>query len=121
MINRDANRQTVEAFWLAISAKDVEAYLALFAEDAIAHDPACQPPQTSQEARRANMQGILDGFASLSTTVDFITHCGVYTASKWTVTGKSRDGVDIVLEGIDVIRHDAAGLIAEMWGYFDAG
>ena len=48
-----------------------------------------------------------------------MTVCGDHSASKWTVVGTMAEDQDVVITGIDVIRHAADGRIEEMWGYFD--
>jgi len=113
------NRAVVERFWHSVAARDIDAYLALFTEQAVAHDPVNKPSLTTPEARRASMQAIFDGFARISAETDYVTVCGDHSASKWTVVGTTAEGQDVVITGIDVIRHAADGRIEEMWGYFD--
>lgn len=119
MTDREKNSATVSAFWDAVARRDIDAYLSLFTEGAVAHDPVNKPALATPEARRAHMQGIFDMLPTLLATVDFSTHCGDRTATKWTVTGKTAEGQSVTLEGVDIIHHAADGRIAEMWGYFD--
>ncbi|WP_265570685.1 nuclear transport factor 2 family protein [Sphingomicrobium nitratireducens] len=115
------NVQTVQAFWRAIAARDVDAYLDTFAADAVAHDPANGPALDSREARREFMENLLAGFDEIETTIDFVTPCGDrLTAAKWTVRGTSQEGQPIHLEGIDTYEHDRDGKLVAMKGYFEA-
>ena len=112
------NIATVRRFWDSINSKDVDGYLATFADDAIAFDPADQPPLTTREARKQFMEGLLAGFSDINAQLDFVTPCGDNTAAKWTVTGQATSGEPVRIEGIDVYRHADDGRISEMRGYF---
>ncbi len=119
MINKEVNIGVITKFWESVESKDIDAYLSLFTERAIAHDPVNKPSLRSAEARRNNMQGVFDSFETIKVTVDYITTCGNRTANKWTVIGTTADGSEVTIEGIDIAKHDDNGLIDEMWGYFD--
>ena len=116
---RSDNEATVKAFWTAMGKRDIEGYLAVFAEGAVAYDPVNKPPARTQAERRAFMQGVFDGFARIDASIDFMTHCGDHTATKWTVLGVTPGGDKVTIEGVDVVRHDDSGKIVELWGYFD--
>ena len=119
MTNIEKNKAIIHRFWDAIGARDVDAYLATFAPGAVARDPVSQPPLETEAQRRAYLEGILGGLEDIRVSIDFLTSCGDHTASKWTVKAKpAADGSDVVLEGIDTARHDADGLIVELYGYF---
>lgn len=113
----EQNIATVRRFWDSINNKDVDGYLGTFAEDAIAFDPANQPPLTTREARKQFMEGLLGSFSQIDAELDFVTPCGDSTAAKWTVTGQSTSGEPVRLEGIDVYEHADDGRIGEMRGY----
>lgn len=119
MIDKNSNLAIVREFWRAIAARDVDAYLRLFAEGAVSHDPVNKPAQKTESERRANMTAILGGFNSVTAALEYITACGDHTANKWKLVGTTPDGTKVVIEGIDVIRHADDGRIAEIWGYFD--
>ena len=114
----EQNVATVRRFWDSINARDVDAYLATFAEGAVANDPVNGPPLRSSEERRAFMEGLLGNFPELQAALDFVTPCGDHTAAKWTVDARTGEGDAVRIEGIDVYRHASDGRIAEMWGYF---
>lgn len=114
----DANLATVRRFWDSINDGNVEAYLSTFADDAVAYDPADQPPLRTTEERRQFMEGLLGSFSELNARLDFVTPCGNASAAKWTVTGRNTAGEPVHLEGIDVYEHDTDGRLKEMRGYF---
>ena len=119
MIDKEKNKAVIAKFWESVQARDIEAYLALFTAQAIAHDPVNKPPLRSSDARRAYMQGVFDSFTTIKASVDYITTCGNRTANKWTVLGTTADGTEVTIDGIDIAKHDDSGLIDEIWGYFD--
>ncbi len=114
----ETNVATVRRFWDSINNKDVEGYLGTFAEDAVAYDPADQPPLKTSDERRQFMQGLLGGFSEIDAKLDFVTPCGTSTAAKWTVTGRTTSGDPVRIEGIDVYEHAPDGRLTEMRGYF---
>lgn len=114
----EQNLATVRRFWNSINARDVDAYLATFAEGAVAFDPVNGPPLRTSEERRAFMEGLLANFPGIEAKIDFATPCGDHVAAKWTVNATTGAGDEVRIEGIDVYRHAADGRIAEMWGYF---
>lgn len=118
MVDKQKNISVVHDFWNVVSAKDIEGYLDLFTDEAVAYDPVNKPPQRTREQRRANMQGVFDSFGKIEAKVDFVTTCGNRTVNKWTVVGTTPGG-EVTIEGVDVMKHDISGKIDEMWGYFD--
>lgn len=114
----ETNVATVRRFWDSINNRDVEGYLATFAEDGVAYDPADKPPLGTEDERRQFMEGLLGGFSEINATIDFVTPCGNCTAAKWTVSGRSTSGDPVHLEGIDVYEHEPDGRLKEMRGYF---
>ena len=114
----EANLATVRRFWDSINNKDVDSYLATFADGAVAYDPVDQPPLKTAEERRDFMQGLLGGFSEIDAHLDFVTPCGNSTAAKWTVKGRTTSGEPVHLEGIDVYDHAPDGRLSEMRGYF---
>ena len=115
----ERNLATVRRFWESINARDVDAYLATFADGAVAYDPVSGPPLRTSEERRAFLEGLLASFSQLAASIEFATPCGDQTAAKWTVNATSAAGDAVRIEGIDVYRHAGDGRIAEMWGYFE--
>ena len=114
----DSNVATVRRFWDSINSRDVEGYLATFADDGVAFDPADKPPMKTSDERRQFMTGLLGSFSEIDARLDFVTPCGDSTAAKWTVTGRSTSGDPVRIEGIDVYDHAPDGRIREMRGYF---
>jgi hypothetical protein len=108
----------VRRFWECIGNRDVEGYLATFAEGAIAYDPVNGPPLSSTDDRRAFIEGMLGNFPKIEARIDFLTPCGDHVAAKWTVDAVTNSGDAARIEGIDTYRHAADGRISEMWGYF---
>lgn len=119
MSNKEKNKAAVEKFWASVAARDIQGFMSVFADDAIAYDPVNKPPLKTAEDRRAYMQGVFDAFQKIKVNIDFHTPCGDHTATTWTVIGTTADGAEVTLRGVDVVRHNADGKFAELWGYFD--
>jgi len=73
----EQNVATVRRFWDSINSKDVEGYLATFADEAVAFDPANQPPLTTREDRKRFMEGLLGGFSQIDARLDFVTRAAI--------------------------------------------
>ncbi|MFC3053233.1 nuclear transport factor 2 family protein [Kordiimonas pumila] len=119
MANVEKNLSIAKAFWDSIRTRNIDAYSRLFTKEAIAHDPANKPSLETDKQRRVYISALLSNFEKLTIDINFMTPCGDYTASKWTANGITGEGQQVVIEGIDIIKHADNGLIEEMWGYFD--
>jgi steroid delta-isomerase len=113
----DQNIEMVQRYWAAINARDVEGYLATFADDAVAHDPVGGAPLCSPEERRKFIQNLFGKFAQLRFTLDFLTAAGDSTAAKWTLSACTAEAALVQMEGIDTYRHGADGRIERLWAY----
>jgi steroid delta-isomerase len=111
------NGEMVARYWAAINARDVEGYLATFADDAIAHDPVGGKPLHTTDERRAFIEKLFAKFARLRFATDFVTAAGDSTAVKWTLAACTAEAVLVQMEGIDIFRHAADGRIERLWAY----
>jgi ketosteroid isomerase-like protein len=111
-----------KAYFAALRKMDVDAWVALFADDAISHDPVGAAPHVG----KADIRQFLTDFFALFDTVGltevntFIA--GDHAAVKWDGrgVGKARKN-DITFEGIDVIFVGGSGLIRSVHAYWDPG
>lgn len=113
-------QQTVDAYFAAIRALDVEAWVACFASDCVSHDPVGAPPHEGHAGVRAFFEGIGGGFDAVELKPDatFTTPAGI--AVKWTGRGKAKTGKDVQFEGIDVFEFADDGTIRRLYAYWDA-
>jgi steroid delta-isomerase len=116
----EAVREIVAAYFAALRAGDVEAWVATFAEDGISHDPVGAETIAGRTALRAfakNMWGMWDRLGLQEREI-FV--CGNEAAVKWTGYGRTREGREVRFEGIDIVTINLEGKIQSMRGYWDA-
>jgi steroid Delta-isomerase len=101
----------------AVDVADVEAILALYAEDAVVEDPVGSEPKVGKEALRAFYEGSL-GPAISTRRIGPITAVADHAAFQFRVDVDLGD-TKIKLTTTDVMKFDAAGRIIEMVAYPD--
>ena len=111
--------QTIAEYFAAIRAMDVERCVAVFAPDAVQHDPVGTPPNVGHAAIRAFFTGIFAGFEEVGLTEDVVFANGSSGAAKWTGKGVGRNGKSVKFEGVDVIDCDEAGKILMVRAFWD--
>lgn len=118
----EALRERVEAYYAAISRRDIDACAAMFAPDADMHDPVGMPPATDDAARRQRYAGITAAFATFHIAPDVTIPGGDQIAAKWTARGVTKAGAkDVSFDGISIFLFDAEGRIARMSAFWDTG
>jgi steroid delta-isomerase len=120
MTTPHTNADVVASFYAALRSNDVEAWLANFAADAIAHDPVGAPPHHGHTGLRAFLSGILGQFERFGLTEDAVFHAPQGAAVKWTGSGRGRNGRQVEFHGIDVFEFDHEGKIVSLKAYWDA-
>lgn len=113
--------RTIRAYFAAIRAMDVEAWIATFAPDATDYDPVGAPPTVGHDALRQFFTAIIATFKKVSITEDQIFIAGNGAAVKWTGEGTGKNGRKVRFEGIDVFDLNEAGLIQNMRAYWNPG
>lgn len=114
----DRNSEAVHEYWRRISARDVDGFAAMFAEDAVAHDPPNAPPADTDEKRRAFIGGIFAMFTEIDGRCELIKANGDMTAHKFRIEGTTPAGGTQVIEGIDFIRHAEDGKFKELIAFW---
>jgi steroid delta-isomerase len=113
-------KDTVAAYTAAHSAGDVDAVVALFAEDAVVADPVDQPAHQGREAVRAFFAGTHDMVDSMELRatgpVRAVGSWAAVPLQAITTIGDARMVVDI----IDVFTFGDDGLISDMKAYWTA-
>lgn len=114
----ERNIEAVQEYWRRISAMDVDGFAAMFAEDAVAHDPPNSPPADTDDKRRAFIKGIFGMFTAVDGRCEFIRANGDMTAHTFRLEGTTPDGGTQVIEGIDFIRHSDDGRFKELIAFW---
>jgi steroid Delta-isomerase len=111
-------RQLVDRYAKSVTARDVDALVALFTEDAVQQDPATSPPNVGHEAIRTFFQAAVD--ASTATTFEALAvhTCGDHAAIDFRVTVQLEAGT-MVIEGIEVFSFAEDGRIRSVTAYWD--
>lgn len=109
---------TINAYFAAITALDVEHWVATFAPDGTSYEPG-NPPLTGHDALRQFFNAIAAGFESIEMKPDQIFPLGNEAAVKWSARGKGRNGRAVAFEGIDVFVVNEAGMIQSVKAYWN--
>ena len=107
-----------QAYLEAARKLDPEAFVSLFAEDAVLHDPAAPGPLQGKEAIRAFYRGICGSFRKLEVKEEGVLTQGHATAFRFTCTGTTADGKSVSFPVMDVIETGADGRIRTIRGYW---
>ena len=113
--NRDQHIAAVlQQYVEAISGDDVEAVVALFAEDAVVEDPVGSPPQEGKSALRDFYQIAVDSVERMELEGNVRVRDSFGAAA---MRAKIK-GVDLAMETLDVMEFNEQGLIVRMTAYW---
>jgi uncharacterized protein (TIGR02246 family) len=109
-----------KAYFSALRAMDVEAWVALYADDATSYDPVGSQPHVGKDAIRKFLTDFFALFLSVGLKEVNMFVAGDYAAVKWNGegVGKARKN-HVTFEGIDVIFVGGSGLIRSVHAYWD--
>lgn len=110
---------TINDYFAAICRKDVDAWVACFAPEGVARDPAHGPPRQGQAAHRAFFEGVAGLFAELDFRPGEPQVCGDRAAVSFTARCLTQGGTQVSVQGIDLFQFDGAGRILSLEGYWD--
>jgi steroid delta-isomerase len=118
----NAVEDAAKAYFAALRKMDVDAWVALFADDAISYDPVGAAPHVGKLAIRQFLMDFFALFDTVGLTEVNTFIAGDYAAVKWDGrgVGKARKN-DIRFEGIDVLFVGGSGLIRTVHAYWDPG
>lgn len=111
--------RTIKSYFAAINSLKADEWIALFAEDAEAYDPADAPPHKGHEALRHFFEAIAGGFKQIEMDADQVFITGREAAVKWTGRGLGKNGRKVHFEGIDVFEISDDGLIQRTRAYWN--
>jgi steroid delta-isomerase len=111
--------KAIKAYFAALRAMDVEAWVATFAPDGVSYDPVGAPPNVGHDALREFLTAILAAFDKVGLTEDHVFIAGDGAAVKWTGRGKGKNGREVRFEGIDIFEFNDQGLIQTVRAYWN--
>ena len=117
----DVLRNTLDAYFAAIAARDPERIASVFAEDGEIEDPVGSPVRHGRDG----VAGLFaSGVAALASHVEIkvlaALPSGSSIAAHWAMTARGKAGRTVEAEGIDVLQVDALGQIVRAEGYWNA-
>jgi steroid delta-isomerase len=111
--------RNAEAYFAHIAARDLEAWMALFAKAAVLHDPIDSLPATTNAEIRESWKALTAPFESLGFALDLRIFGESGAAVKWTGEATGIDGSQATFEGITLFEFDDSGAIEAVVGYWD--
>jgi ketosteroid isomerase-like protein len=112
----------LERLVAAFNAHDLDAIMALFADDCVLETPrGDQPWGTRFEGRDAVREGLAQRFRGLPDVHygdDEHWVCGDHAVSKWLLTGTTTDGQQVRVRGCDLLDLDADGRVLRKDSYW---
>jgi len=112
-------KRTVSAYFEALRALDVEAWVGTFAENGETHDPAGAPPHRGHDALRRFLTGIAAGFREVALHERKTFVAGQGAAVLWSGRGTGHNGRQVEFEGVDVFELDEHGKIRTLRAYWN--
>lgn len=119
ILSRDAIEIIITSFFAATRDRDVEAWLATFAEDATSYDPVDSPPLVGHSALRQAFTQMTAAFERIGLAEDFVHIAGNEVAVKWTGRGVGANGQEVVFEGIHLFDINETGKIQTLRTYWN--
>jgi steroid delta-isomerase len=114
----DDIREVIEAYRAAAAATDVDAYLALFADDAVMQDPVPSPPLEGTDAIREFMANAF----SLVETIDIAPEDVIVCGDEAVMVSTMRSVMPTATMQLHLVHHwtfDVEGRIRKMRVFWD--
>lgn len=114
----DAVRAVVDAYVDAMNRNDEDAYVGLFAPDAVFHDPVGQPPHVGHDGIRAFYRGTRALASDITLTPSDVIVCGTEAVMVFGIRSRVADS-EVEIDAVDVfeLRDDAR--IERLKAYWD--
>jgi steroid delta-isomerase len=114
-------KNTLDAYFAAIAARDPQRIASVFATDGEIEDPIGSPIRHGRDEVAAMFAS---GVAALASHVEIkilaALPSGDRIAAHWAMTARGKAGREVKADGIDVLQVDAHGLIVRAEGYWNA-
>lgn len=115
----EACRATLAAFWDRAAANDTDGLLALFAPQAVSHDPVGTPPITTPDGHRALFDTVGGQFRTITFHPEIVHEAPPYVAVRWQAEAVLLSGQCAQFGGFDVFEFAADGRIVTHWGFWN--
>lgn len=118
MLSTEAIQKNSSTFFEALNRGDIPTFLATLAADVRTYEPVGTPANEGHQGVLRWLEGMA-GFESWVTRVDSIYVSGNSAAVVWRSQGRTANGADVKLEGVDIHEYNEDGKIGIVKGYFD--
>lgn len=109
----------VGAYFRTVTARDKNAWIALFDKNAAVHEPVGTTPAEGREGLEEVWQVFTGPFASFAIRSDEVFYSGTGAAARWTAQATSPEGRSADFCGITVFEVDGEGRIQAVMAYWD--
>jgi ketosteroid isomerase-like protein len=109
----------VQAYFRHVSSRDKSSWVALFAKNAIVHEPVGTTPAEGREGLDEVWQVFTGPFDTFAIRSDEIFYAGSGAAARWSAFATSPDGHRMDFGGITVFEIDDEGRIQAAMAYWD--
>lgn len=111
-------KATMTSLIAAIQARDCDAWLACFADDAKNYNPVGTPPIQGHEGLKKVFQNMAGAMKDWKFTAESMFVAGNEAAVKYTATGTLKNGKLVVMDGINVYEVNDAGKVQTVRAYW---
>jgi len=109
----------VADYFRTVSARDKNAWIALFDKSAVLHEPVGATPAEGREGLEQVWQVFTGPFTQLTLRVDEVFYSGSGAAARWTGQASANNGRHTDFAGISVFEVDREGRIQTVMSYWD--
>jgi len=118
MADADALRALTTRYAETVSAKDLDAYVAMFTDDAVQGDPLGEPWRKGHAAIREFMGNAFAGAQTMDFTVSDVHTAGDHVGFHFALT-VTMEGATMTMAGIETFQVADDGRICEARAYWD--
>jgi uncharacterized protein (TIGR02246 family) len=111
-------RETVTRYAATVTARDADAYAALFTTDAVQVDPYPTPPNVGRDAIRDFMTRSIEASETMAFAVNEVHAVADKAAIAFTITLTLAGGAGMEIRGIEVFTVTDEGLISAVDAYW---
>lgn len=109
----------VSGYFRTLSARDKNAWFALFDKAAVVHEPVGTTPAEGREGLEQVWQVFTGPFTTLAIEIDEVFYSGSGAAARWSASASANDGRRAGFAGITVFEVDGDGRIQTVMSYWD--
>jgi steroid delta-isomerase len=118
-MSREQIEETVSNYFAAIRSMDAEAFVAVFAPDAVSHDPVGAPPFNGTDGLRKFFKGMEATFSQLNMRETAVYINQNEAAVHWQAVGTGQNGKTTHFSGINLFACSDDGKISSLRAYWD--